>query len=270
MFNTYIAFRNTNKIRAFLINEMNRNLFYSYKTYRALPTIPNQATVVDTVLEKMKAICYSQEHEFAFNSLYAIAYLISQFTNNSYNIANVIINEVPLEELQKQIAKEEMLGTDYVLNSGNLIRYTDNEKEINITINTSSLNIFCFHDNEEDGAYCGSNSAEYVYIKEINLKSGKQYKFTNTYDFNTFIADKTKYYWYLEKKQEEEIKAVYKNYWFIDMYSLLTLKKQCKLKVKAEGKLDIKQIIEYSDTLKIPKDILELETNKLLDELFIC
>lgn len=153
---------------------------------------------------------------------------------------------------------------------GNLIRYTDNEKEINITINTSSLNIFCFHDNEEDGAYCGSNSAEYVYIKEINLKSGKQYKFTNTYDFNTFIADKTKYYWYLEKKQEEEIKAVYKNYWFIDMYSLLTLKKQCKLKVKAEGKLDIKQIIEYSDTLKIPKDILELETNKLLDELFIC
>lgn len=118
MFNTYIAFRNTNKIRAFLINEMNRNLFYSYKTYRALPTIPNQATVVDTVLEKMKAICYSQEHEFAFNSLYAIAYLISQFTNNSYNTANVIINEVSLEELQKQIAKEEMLGTDYVLNSG--------------------------------------------------------------------------------------------------------------------------------------------------------
>lgn len=127
MFSTYISFRNTNQIRAFLINEMNRNLFYSPQ---ALTTIPNQATVVDT--------------------------------------ANVIINEIPLDELQKQIAKEEMLGTDYVLNKGNLIRYTDNEKE-NYYVDTPKF--------DKNSKISERNCK--IYVKDIEFSKNINWLFTS-------------------------------------------------------------------------------------------
>lgn len=288
MFNTYLALRDTNQIRACLIGEMNRNLFYSRQ---ALPTILNQTTTVEAVLNRMEAICKYQKHEFTYKGLSDLASLIFCFTNDSHDKANVIINEIPLEELKNQILKEQMLGIDrnvYITTERNLIRYTDEtpkadstmkiirEKELNITINTSSLNIFHLYDNEEDGAYVGSTSAEYIYVNEINLKSGKQYKFSNQYDFDIFLTDKVNYYEHLKEINEEKIKAVYNEYWFKDLYSFLMLRKQGKLKsgtgsrLQDRRKLDIKQIIEYSDTLELSKDTLELEANKLVDELFIC
>lgn len=277
MFSTYLALRDTNQIRACLIEEMNGSLFYSRKP---LPTLPNQATTIETILNRMEAICKHQKHEFNYEGLYSIADIIPKFTSKNYDEVHTIINEISLEELKKQIVKEQMLGNYegvYITSRGNLVRYTEEstkEKTLHLTINTSNLNILHVYDKIRDG-YMGSPQAEWVYVDEINLKSGKQYKFSNQYDFTNFLSDKIKYFLQLEEIQKEKIKAVYEDYWFKDLYSFLFLKRSGKLRAGTQHTLqnrqniDIKQIIEYSNTLNLSKDILELEANKLVDELSI-
>lgn len=261
MFSTYKKYENDELLREIEIQTINNQL-------------ANNSIILDTKLlttkiqDSIEKICYNTEHTLSLNSKENIGHLIGEYTYEYYDNADVVITEIPQEELERQIMKHRLLNTPfdcihtpdegvYISSNETILAFKklppDKSKYENIQLEIRTSDIQTFRFNGRNHHFV---ELAHVNLNKIQLNSG--YTVAGEKAVMKFIDKQINYYNILKSKQALLLGKIYKSYLLKDILSCLRAR---------NSNMSTEEIINYSNNLTLSPKQIEKEIKQLVKTL---